>query len=154
MNIQTDSARLQKTNLPGIEIFEAQLFHHRFGKHFHEAYTIGFNESGQGCCQHHGENHWHSPGRFNLINPGDIHTGQAASDQGWGFRNLYIEFSQIEQLLTQLDWPECSIPYFKAPVFEATFLQPLFYELFYCLLLSNAELKRTILSNTVKARSP
>ena len=126
-----DSARLWKTSLPGIELFEARLHRHRFGKHFHEAYTIGLNESGQGCCQHHGETHVHSPGSFNLINPGDIHTGQVASSDGWGFRNIYIEPSLIEQVLTQLDQPGQRIPYFNQPVLRAAFLQPIFYELFH-----------------------
>ncbi len=142
MSIKTDSAYLQNTNLPGIELFEAKLLHHRFGKHFHEAYTIGFNESGQGCCQHHGENHVHSPGSFNLINPGDIHTGQVASTEGWGFRNIYVEFSQIEQLLTQLDWSGQGIPYFKEPIFQESSVQPILYELFYCLTTPNSQLKQ------------
>ena len=129
-----NSARLWKTSLPGIELFEAQLHSHRFGKHFHGAYTIGLNESGQGCCQHHGENHFHSPGSFNLINPGDIHTGQVASPDGWGFRNFYIEPPLIEQVLAQLDWPGQEVPYFKAPILKAAFLQPIFYDLFHALM--------------------
>ncbi|MEM1252694.1 MAG: AraC family transcriptional regulator [Cyanobacteria bacterium P01_H01_bin.21] len=142
MSTQTDSARLWKTNLPGIELFEAQLHSHRFGKHFHAAYTIGFNESGQGCCRHHGENRVLGSGSFNLINPGDIHTGQVASPKGWSFRNIYIEFSQIEQLLARLDWPEKSIPYFKEPIFQESSLQPIFYELFHSLTASDSWLKQ------------
>ncbi|EKU99809.1 DNA-binding domain-containing protein, AraC-type [Leptolyngbya sp. PCC 7375] len=142
MSRQTDSARLWKTDLPGIELFEAQLHRHRFGKHFHEAYTIGFNESGQGCCQHHGENHILGSGSFNLINPGDIHTGQVASTEGWGFRNIYIEFSQIDQLVAELDWPGQSIPYFKEPILEKSSLQPIFYGLFRCLTIPSSQLKQ------------
>ncbi|MDV3348713.1 AraC family transcriptional regulator [Leptothoe sp. ISB3NOV94-8A] len=142
MSTQTDSARLWKTDLPGVELFEAQLHQHRFGKHFHEAYTIGFNESGQGCCLHHGENRILGSGSFNLINPGDIHTGQVASTEGWGFRNIYVEFSQIEQLLTQLDWPGHDIPYFKAPIVKAPSVQPIFYELFHCLTTPSSQLKQ------------
>ncbi|ESA36384.1 family transcriptional regulator [Leptolyngbya sp. Heron Island J] len=142
MNRPVESARLWQTNLPGVELFEAQLHRHRFGKHFHEAYTIGFNESGQGCCQHHGEHHVLGSGSFNLINPGEIHTGQVASTEGWGFRNIYIEFSQIEQLLAQLDWSGQGIPYFKAPIFQKSCLQPIFYELFHCLTTSNSQLRQ------------
>lgn len=137
-----DSARLWKTNLPGVELFEARLQQHRFGKHFHEAYTIGLNETGQGCCQHHGENYIHSPGSFNLINPGDIHTGQVASPGGWGFRNLYIEPSLIEQVLTQLDWPGAYIPYFKAPILKAAALGPIFYQLFHALTVPTTQLEQ------------
>ena len=126
--------------MPGVELFEARLHRHRFGKHFHEAYTIGLNESGQGCCQHRGETHVHSPGSFNLINPGDIHTGQVASDGGWGFRNIYIDFSVIDQIVAQLDWPGQKIPYFKEPVLKATVLRPVFYQLFQALASSDSRL--------------
>ena len=140
--MQPDSARLWKTTLPGIELFEARLHQHRFGKHFHEAYTIGFNERGQGCCQHRGENRVLGSGSFNLINPGDIHTGQVASPRGWSFRNIYIEFSQIETLLAQLDWPQNTLPYFKEPSLQELSLQPIFYELFNGLTTPDSALKQ------------
>ncbi|MEM9266202.1 MAG: AraC family transcriptional regulator [Cyanobacteria bacterium P01_F01_bin.13] len=142
MTKQSDSARLWKPSLPGIELFEAKLHHHRFGKHFHETYTIGLNESGHGCCQHHGENRFLSPGSFNLINPGDIHTGQVASPDGWSFRNIYIDLSLIKQVLTQLDRPGHGTPYFKSPILQANSLQSLFYELFYALTVPNTQLKQ------------
>ena len=142
MDKPTDLARLWKTNLSGVELFEAQLHQHRFGKHFHEAYTIGVNENGIGCCQHHGENRILGSGSFNLINPGDIHTGQVASKEGWGFRNIYIEFSQIDQLLVELDWPGQAMPYFKEPILEESSLQPIFYGLFHCLTIPSAQLQQ------------
>ena len=129
MTKSTDVARLWKTDLPGVELFEAKLYRHRFGKHFHNAYTIGFNESGQGRCLHRRENHTLSPGSFNLINPGEIHTGQVVSSTaGWGFRNIYIGVEQIEEILTQLEWRE--MPYFKAPVLQEASLLPIFHGLF------------------------
>ncbi|MEM1281516.1 MAG: AraC family ligand binding domain-containing protein, partial [Cyanobacteria bacterium P01_H01_bin.152] len=120
INSPTDSARLWRTELEGIELFEAHLQQHQFGKHFHETYTIGLNEGGQGCCQHQGTNHILAPGSFNLMNPGDIHTGQVIAEQGWAFRNLYIERSLLEQALEQMEWPTSGLPCFKEPI-----LQPL-----------------------------
>ncbi|MBE7386228.1 MAG: AraC family transcriptional regulator [Leptolyngbya sp. SIO1E4] len=140
MNPHTESARLWEPGLSGIELFEAQLVHHRFKKHFHEAYTIGLNEGGKGCCQHHGETHIHYPGSFNLINPGDIHTGQVASAEGWIFRNLYIGLPLVEQTLTDLEWPGRGIPYFKAPVVWEPSLRPTFYQLFHALNTANSQL--------------
>ena len=134
MKTHVESARLWESGLPGIELFEARLVHHRFNKHFHEAYTIGLNEAGQGCCQHRGRHRIHYPGSFNLINPGDIHTGQVASAEGWALRNLYVSLPLIEQTLTQLDWPRRGIPYFKEEmvVWEPS-LRPIFYQLFHAL---------------------
>ncbi|MDA0268897.1 MAG: AraC family transcriptional regulator [Cyanobacteria bacterium] len=125
-----DSAKLWQSDLAGIELFQAQLVHHRFGKHFHETYTIGLNEAGQGCSQHHGANQLHYPGSFKLINPGDLHTGQVAAAEGWAFRNLYISLPVIEQVLAQLEWPRSGWPYFPEPVTWAPALRPRFYQLF------------------------
>ena len=126
-----DSACLWDSAVPGVELFDAHLFHHRFQKHFHETYTIGLNRWGKGQCQHHGETHTHSPGSFNVINPGDIHTGQVASeDQGWAFRNLYISPAQIQTVLHQLEWPEQTLPAFIAPIIWHPSLPALFNRLF------------------------
>lgn len=111
-----DFARLWEPEVPGVELFRAQLFHHTFGKHFHETYTIGLNEGGQGSFSYQGEN-WHAyPQSFNLINPGAVHTGQSESEAGWAFRNLYLSVSLVEQILSQLDWTGRGLPYFRQPI--------------------------------------
>jgi AraC-like DNA-binding protein len=142
MKAQTDSAQLWATGLSGIELFQATFFHHRFAKHFHETYTIGLNEAGRGCSQHRGENRIHYPGSFKLINPGDMHTGQVASAEGWTFRNLYIDLPLVEQVLTQLEWPRSRLPYFVEPVTWAPHLTPLFHQLFDALNTPNGLLRQ------------
>ncbi|MEM9447355.1 MAG: AraC family transcriptional regulator [Cyanobacteria bacterium P01_E01_bin.6] len=132
-HLLTDSARLWKPGLPGIELFEARLRHHRFGKHFHEAYTIGFNEHGRGCCHHQGTEHHHEPGSFNLVDPGDLHTGQVDSAEGWSFRNIYIELPLMEQMLEHLEWRGSGVPHFKQMIFWQPSLRHIFYGLFQAL---------------------
>ncbi|MEM6256087.1 MAG: AraC family transcriptional regulator [Cyanobacteria bacterium P01_D01_bin.156] len=138
----SDLAKLWKPNLSGIELFEARLHRHRFGKHFHEAYTIGFNESGQGYSRHQGVNQVLIPGNFNLINPGEMHTGQVASPDGWTFRNIYIELPLMEQAIEQLEWLGKGQPYFNAPIFNHRSLASLFYSLFESLASSTDLLKQ------------
>ncbi|MEL6385532.1 MAG: AraC family transcriptional regulator [Cyanobacteria bacterium J06626_18] len=139
MSPPLESARLWEP-VPGIELFEAQLLHHRFNKHFHAAYTIGLNESGCGTCLHRGETHRHYPGSFNLINPGDVHTGQVASADGWTFRNIYIRPSCIKQALTQVEWHSGGIPTFRDMVLWDVALRSRFYQLFNALSEPTAQL--------------
>ena len=40
-----EPAQLWKSSVLGIELFEARLLTHKFGKHIHDAYTIGLNET-------------------------------------------------------------------------------------------------------------
>lgn len=145
MSANVDSAKLWEPGISGIELFSARLFHHAFGKHFHEAYTIGWNEGGQGCFIHRGELCWTEPGTFNLINPGEIHTGQAASGTGWVFRNIYISLPLIEQLLAQLEWSRPGLPYFLKPIVWDPSLQISFGQLFHALYASSSPLEQQTL---------
>ena len=126
-SVRVDFARLWNPSAFGIELFEAQLWTHRFGKHFHDAYTIGLNESGEGRCFYRRELHHHYPGSFNCINPGEGHTGEVVSDSGWGFRNLYVSTAVVGQVVAQLHMPIARLPRFSKMVVENSDLQqPLF----------------------------
>lgn len=104
MHPSTEFARLWNSEIPGVELFNAQLIRHRFDKHMHEEYTIGLNDGGQGCFNYRGDTWRSPPGSLNLVNPGELHTGQADTEVGWRFRNFYISVPQVNALLTQLEW--------------------------------------------------
>ncbi len=125
-------ARLWESSIPGIELYHAHLSRHRFGKHFHESYTIGMNLSGQGCFQHGGQTHIASPGSFHLINPGTVHTGAVLPQTHWSFCDLYLSLSIVETVLTQLEW-QGQMPAFREPVVADRSLQTVFYQLFHAL---------------------
>ena len=134
MDVRTEFARLWRSPIPGIELFEAHLVDHQFGKHFHDAYTIGLNQSGRGQCLYQKKSHYHHPGSFNFINPGEVHTGAAASANGWAFRNIYITGAAVQQILTQLGWKEQNhLPVFSSIVVEDPTLHIPFYQLFHAL---------------------
>ena len=134
MTAPTESACLWKPPLFGLELFEATLFSQQFGKHFHAAYTIGVNEEGLGCCLLRGDNQHHYPGSLKLLNPGEVHTGQAVSaDTGWSFRNIYIDVTAVERALAQFDYARPGLPYFKEAIVWDPALRSRFYELFQAL---------------------
>ncbi|MFQ4137402.1 AraC family transcriptional regulator [Nodosilinea sp. PGN35] len=115
----TDFARLWQPGIAGIELFSAQLYHHSFAKHMHEAYTIGLTHRGVGGFFYRGSNHCAHPGSFKLIHPGEVHTGQAQDNDGWGFRNIYISVPKMQALLAQLEQPGLELPYFSTAVSAA-----------------------------------
>lgn len=123
--------QLRDTSVQGIELFEARLVRHKFGKHFHDAYTIGLNENGLGQCLHRNNRHEHRPGTFTCINPGEVHTGEIASNKGWEFRNLYISQSVARDYLSQLGYPaNHALPCFPRISVEDVSSQHLFRQLF------------------------
>ncbi|MBD0336820.1 MAG: AraC family ligand binding domain-containing protein, partial [Cyanobacteria bacterium Co-bin13] len=99
MSETPDFARLWNPGIAGLELFSARLFRLSFDKHFHEGYTIGLNESGLGGFTYRGAAHQAYPTSFNLINPGEVHTGYVGSESGWTFRNLYISLPLLERML-------------------------------------------------------
>ncbi|MBD1866074.1 AraC family transcriptional regulator [Cyanobacteria bacterium FACHB-471] len=133
MNSDTEFARLWRTDVSGVELFSARLFHHTFSKHMHEEYTIGMNEGGQGQFLYRGETHRAYPTSFNLINPGEVHTGQAESKAGWTFRNIYISVPLVEQIQAQLEWQGKGLPHFTQPVIRDQSLRFCFHTLFQAL---------------------
>ncbi|MBE9061679.1 AraC family transcriptional regulator [cf. Phormidesmis sp. LEGE 11477] len=129
---KVDRVQLWQTSFHGIECYEAQLHHHRFGKHFHDAYTIGMNRGGAGQCIHRSRQHHHHPGSFNCINPIEVHTGEvAANSDCWFFQNIYITPSALRQFMDQLEWPQqASLPCFSKIVVDDPSLQSAFQQAF------------------------
>lgn len=125
-------AQLWESVIPGIELYRANLARHRFGKHFHESYTIGVNLSGQGNFQHQGQTYIAYPGSFHLINPGTVHTGEVPPQMHWNFYDLYLSLPIVEAVLTQLEW-QSPPPAFREPVVTDRSLQILFHRLFHAL---------------------
>ncbi|MBE9179697.1 AraC family transcriptional regulator [Oculatella sp. LEGE 06141] len=131
MDTRLEFARLWKpAGISGVELFSAQLFRHSFAKHMHEEYTIGMNDGGRGCYTYRGEARFAYPGSFNLINPGEVHTGQAERTSGWKFRNIYISVPQTQHVLAQLEWRSHGLPSFVEPVVWDRPLQSSFGYLF------------------------
>lgn len=142
MNINVEYAKLWEPSISGIELFSAQIVRHAFGKHFHETYTIGMNDGGLGSFLHQGKTCYAYPGSFNLINPGEIHTGQAGSGVGWMFRNIYISVSLVEQILTQLEWSGRAVPHFSKSIVWDLPLRAAFCQLFEALSQPTSQLEQ------------
>jgi hypothetical protein len=79
-----DSVRIWcPEGIQGLELMDAHVLEHRWPKHFHDAYTIGFNLEGTGSFFCQGSVQRPVPGSLHLINPQEIHTGQALGDHAW-----------------------------------------------------------------------
>lgn len=140
MGTHAEFSQLWTVSTPGIELFQAQLFQHRLGKHFHNAYAIGLNEDGQGRCLHQRETHYHAPGSFNCIDPYEIHTGEPATDDGWAFRTIYISLPAVKQAIAQLGWSEQKLPHFPKIVVNDPSLRSHYRRLFQVLSESPSQL--------------
>lgn len=78
-------------HLPGVELYSARLIDHAFAPHVHDGYSIGAIEAGVERFRYQGAEHLAPAGTLVLLNPDEMHTGEAEIDAGWTYQMLYIE---------------------------------------------------------------
>jgi len=78
-------------HLPGVELYSARLVDHAFAPHVHDGYSLGAIEVGVERFRYQGAEHLAPAGTLVLLNPDELHTGEAEIDAGWTYQNLYIE---------------------------------------------------------------
>jgi AraC-like DNA-binding protein len=82
------------------EMLRAAYRTHRFPPHAHDEFAIGFIERGaQDFIYVAGERVVMPQGKICVINPGAVHEGGPATEEGWDYRMLYIARSNLESLL-------------------------------------------------------
>jgi AraC-like DNA-binding protein len=78
-------------HLPGVELYSARLVDHAFAPHVHDGYSLGAIEAGVERFRYQGTDHLAPAGTLVMLNPDELHTGQAEIDAGWTYQMLYIE---------------------------------------------------------------
>jgi len=97
--LQTESARITVVggDMP-FEVLSGTYVQQRFAPHTHETYAIGTIERGASRVQYRGETVLHTVGEVIAIDPGEPHTGETASPDGWTYRMLYVPVALISSL--------------------------------------------------------
>ncbi len=88
----------------GVELYHASIRRHRFAPHTHEAYGLGAITGGVGRFQWRGAEHLAPRATLMLMNPEDMHTGQAETEDAWAYRMVYLEPHLLSELSGQPAW--------------------------------------------------
>lgn len=88
----------------GVELYHASILRHRFEPHVHEAYGLGAITAGVGRFRWRGGEHLAPQATLMLMNPEDIHTGQAETAAGWGYRMAYLDLEVLRALSGEAAW--------------------------------------------------
>uniref|UniRef100_I2Q0D2 DNA-binding domain-containing protein, AraC-type n=1 Tax=Desulfovibrio sp. U5L TaxID=596152 RepID=I2Q0D2_9BACT len=87
---------------------------HRFSRHAHEGYALGVIEAGALAFRYRGSRLVAPAGAVNLVQPGVPHDGEAAGNDGWRYRMLYLPAALLSMVL-----PEgAPLPHFRPGVIE------------------------------------
>ncbi|MGY2293586.1 AraC family transcriptional regulator [Pseudomonas sp. SDO528_S397] len=94
----------------GIETLHAHFagHAHAYDPHWHETYLIGFTEQGVQRFNSRRVRHDSTPGKVFMLEPGDIHDGDAPSPDGFTYRMLYLQPAWLERALDGLALPGCA----------------------------------------------
>jgi len=125
-----------------VELLRARYITHAFSRHTHEGFAIGIIEQGAEQFYYRGATHVAPAGSIVLINPGEVHTGHAAGDDGWVYRMLYPEAGLLQQAASEAAGRDRGIPYFPEPVIKDAYLTQLIRNLHRTLEESDSHLAR------------
>lgn len=107
---------LRDPTLSNLELLHANYITHTFAPHTHEGFAIGVVERGTETFRYRKAIHFASAGEVVLINPGEMHTGSAAVEQGWTYRMLYPSAQLLQRAASEIAGREQDVPFFIEPV--------------------------------------
>lgn len=96
-----------------VELLQAYYVHHAYPRHSHDYYVVCVIERGFQSFTHRGEKHVTPPGGVILINPDEVHTGEAADERGFQMRALYPTTSHMQTAVLELTGRNQALPFFK-----------------------------------------
>lgn len=90
--------------LPGVELYHAHISRYAFEPHTHEAFGIGAIEAGAERFRYRGTQYVAPANSVVTMNPDELHTGEAAADDGWRYRMVYLDPQLLEEVTGTRHW--------------------------------------------------
>jgi AraC-like DNA-binding protein len=99
-----------------LEMLHATFLTHVYDRHFHEEYVVGMVTRNAYEFYYQHAIHRGHVGHIILINPGEIHSGQPISPDGYTYRTLYPKVSLLQQIAHEITGSNLGLPYFPQPL--------------------------------------
>jgi len=100
----------------GVELLSAWFAGEAYQKHRHDTYAIGVTDSGVQVFDYRGSVHASTPGQVVVLYPDEIHDGRAGTDDGFGYRILYVEPALLAEAVRALRGRPYPLPFVNEPV--------------------------------------
>ena len=114
-----DQAHLFRSPLlQGAELLTATYRQHAFTPHWHDTFAIAMIEAGAEAYTYRGEQHVASAGCVAPVNPGEMHTGEKAVEEGWRYRVFYPTPELMQRLASDLSGQAAPVPWLPDRVIE------------------------------------
>jgi AraC-like DNA-binding protein len=96
-----------------VQLLQASYIRHAYPRHSHDYYVICLIERGRQSFTHQGTKYFTPPGGVILINPGAVHTGEAADEHGFQMRSIYPTAAHMQSAVYELTGRQQGLPFFK-----------------------------------------
>ena len=93
-----DKFQLRRDQATGLEAVGAQFHSHAYDMHFHDEWLVGVTHHGVQDFFCRGQRRQSTTGKIMLIEPGELHDGQAIRDDGFTYSMLYLPQSLVRFL--------------------------------------------------------
>ena len=100
----------------GVECLEAWFQGPAYHKHRHDTYAICLTTTGVQAFDYRGAAEISTPGQVVVLHPDEIHDGYAGAEDGFGYRQLYVEPALIFEAVQVICGQGCSLPFVRTPV--------------------------------------
>src|SRR5436309_1556918 len=100
----------------GVELLSAWFAGEAYQKHRHDTYAIGVTDSGVQIFDYRGSVHASTPGQVVVLYPDEVHDGRAGTDEGFGYRIVYVEPFLLTDAVRTLCGRPCPLPFVSEPV--------------------------------------
>lgn len=97
----------------GIERLEASFAGQAFSPHRHDTYAIGMTLRGVQTFRYRGAQRHCLPGEIHILHPDESHDGAAGTEEGFGYRIIYVDPLLIQQALGGKPLPFVADPVIK-----------------------------------------
>ncbi|KIX13912.1 AraC family transcriptional regulator [Dethiosulfatarculus sandiegensis] len=112
-----NQARLWKANqFRDLDLLKASFTTHRYNRHIHKKYVMGVIETGVERFFHRGKEHFAPPKHLIVINPGEVHDGSSATEQGFIYRVAYVHPDLVKKIAEAWGKKPGAYPFFRQAV--------------------------------------
>jgi len=100
----------------GVELLAAWFQGHTYHTHRHDTYAIGLTVSGVQAFDYRGAAEISTPGKVVVLHPDERHDGHAGTEEGFGYRILYVDPALIFEAAHALCGPGGVLPFVRHSV--------------------------------------
>lgn len=99
----------------GIEFMRATFQRHNYALHSHDYFALGIIETGLQTFSCSRQNYHTPAGGLFVINPGEPHTGETVTEEGFSYSVFYPSAELLEKVATEITGRPKNTPFFARP---------------------------------------